>query len=210
MADRNLSADLKSFLPAALEVQEKPPHPAAGWLLRVMAAMVAAAAIWSVFGKVDVVSVAEGKLIPTGNVKAIQPYALGMVSAILVTEGQRVEAGQVLIELDATQTLADEARLLSEWKVAEGKRNRRLALIELLRLPPDEPAGEGEILRHPALDGDPESGRLLLEEYRAMLFQRRALESQIKERRAELAVNRVTMAKHAENMPLAKKRLESL
>lgn len=210
LADRSMSDDLRSFLPPALEILEKPPHPAAGWLLRVMVSIIVAAAAWSVLGKVDVISVAEGKIIPAGKVRAVQPYAHGMVAAILVREGEKVKAGQVLIELDGAQTRAEEARLSSERKEAEAKRSRRLVLIELLRRPPDELIADGEITGHLVLEGDMKNGLLLLEEYRAIRSQRQALESQVKERRAELAANQVAIAKFAENTPLAKKRLEAL
>jgi hemolysin D len=210
LADRNLSKDLKDFLPPALEILEKPANPVAGWLLYIMTATVVVALIWSILGKVDVISVAEGKIIPTGRIKAIQPYAHGMVSAILVTEGQQVEEGQILIELDRTQTLADESRLLSEKKVAEAKRNRRLALVELLKPPFGEMASFEAVINHPALGGDRENGRLLLEEYQAIVFQRQNLESQIEERLAELASSQVLIEQYSENTPLAKTRLDSL
>jgi hemolysin D len=209
LADRKLSEDLKSFLPPALEVMEKPPHPAAWWLLRIITAIVVVALIWSIFGKVNVVSVAEGKIIPVGKIKEIQPYDHGMIRAILVTEGQIVEAGQPLIELDRTQTEADERRLLSERGVVEPKRRRRLALMELLRRTPGEPVSDEMVVFHEALEGDRDNGRKLLEEYRAIVFQRQALESQIIERRAELASSQVLMKQYAENTPLAKQRLEA-
>jgi hemolysin D len=210
LADRNLSADLRAFLPPSLEIMERPPHPAAGWLLRVLAAIVAAALAWGVLGKVDVISVAEGKIIPSGKVKEIQPLSGGVVAAIAVAEGQRVEEGQVLVELDPTQTRADEARLLAETATAKARRDRRLALVGLLRLPPDEPIPDEAVVGHPSLGGDRGNGLTLLEEYRAILFQRQGLESQIRERRHELAGSQVLVRQYMANEPLALKRLEAL
>jgi hemolysin D len=210
LADRKLSEDLKSFLPPSLEIMEKPPHPAAGWLLGIITAIVVTAMVWATLGKVDVISVAEGKIIPSGKVKEIQPYSHGMVAAILVTEGQRVEEGQILVELDMAQNQADVTRLLSERKAAEVKRNRRLGLVWLLRLPLGESVDDALVIDHPSLNGDRDNGLKLLEEYRAILFQRKGLESQLSEKQSELAVNQVLIKQYAENIPLAQTRLEAM
>src|SRR3546814_6547342 len=58
-------------------------------------------------GRVDVVASAPGKLVPANDVKLIQPGAAGIVHAILVRDGQRVRAGQPLVELDPTVSDAD-------------------------------------------------------------------------------------------------------
>jgi len=57
---------------------------------------------WASLGHVDIVATAAGKIIPTGYSKVIQPFETGVVHAILVTNGQTVNAGDVLIELDST------------------------------------------------------------------------------------------------------------
>jgi hemolysin D len=49
---------------------------------------------------VDIVAVARGKIIPAGSIKAVQPAELGIVRYLHVMEGQRVTAGELLIELD--------------------------------------------------------------------------------------------------------------
>jgi hemolysin D len=210
LANRHLSDDLKRFLPPALEIMETPPHPASGCLLRIVMAIVLFAVLWSVLGKVNIVSVAEGKIVPVGKVKQIQPYTLGMISSVLVTEGQVVDVGQPLIELDRTQTEADMARIEAELAAASDKSRRLEAMIGLLRLPPEELVTEGTVLAHPALVGDVRNGALLLEEYNALLFRRRTLESQLKERRAELETNEILIEQYSRNMPLAKMRLDAL
>jgi len=98
------------FLPAALEIMEKPPSPGLRWLTLTLCALFAIAIIWSIFGKVDVVAVATGKIIPSDNVKLIQPIEIGAVRAIHVRNGQHVKKGQLLVELDSTLTAADEAQ----------------------------------------------------------------------------------------------------
>lgn len=105
-----LRVEETDFLPAALEVVERPVSPTArvtSWLLL---GLFAAALLWLVLGRVDVVASAPGKLVPADDVKLIQPGAAGIVHAILVRDGQRVRAGQPLVELDPTVSDADTAQ----------------------------------------------------------------------------------------------------
>jgi hemolysin D len=210
LADRNLSSDLKSFLPPALEILEKPPQPASGWILGIITSIIIVALLWSIFGKVNIISVAEGKIIPSGKVKQIQPYAHGMVSNILVTEGQIVSIDQPLIELDRTQTDADETRLLLEKSIVTKKIERYMALVELLRLPAEESISDELILFHPILNGNTQNGVLLLEQYKSLRFQQHVLESQLNEKLAELDGNQILINQFSTNIPLAKKRLDVL
>ncbi|HEV7605970.1 MAG TPA: HlyD family type I secretion periplasmic adaptor subunit [Steroidobacteraceae bacterium] len=103
------------FLPAALEVQESPPSPLGRFTLWAVMAMITLAFIWSIIGRVEIVAVAPGKIIPSGQVKVIQASNIGRVKAILVSDGDSVKAGQPLIELDPTLAEADRQRLESDW-----------------------------------------------------------------------------------------------
>src|ERR1700751_5805822 len=69
---------------------------------------------WASFGTVDIVATATGKIIPTGRTKVVQPFEIGVVSAIHVRDGQSVKAGEVLIELDPTMTEAERDHLKSD------------------------------------------------------------------------------------------------
>ncbi len=103
------------FLPAALEVQEKPPSPVGRFVMWTVIAMIVVAFVWSIFGRIDIVAVAPGKIIPSGQVKIIQAGNIGRVKAIHVADGDAVKAGQPLIELDPTLADADRERLQSDW-----------------------------------------------------------------------------------------------
>jgi hemolysin D len=74
--------------------------------------------LWTVVGKLDVVASAPGKLIPADKVKILQSVDGGIVRAIHVRDGQQVKAGQVLIELDPTQSGADQAQAASALSAA--------------------------------------------------------------------------------------------
>jgi hemolysin D len=102
------------FLPAALEVVETPPSIMGRKLLWLLFCLLGAIILWSVFGHVDEVAVAQGKIIPVGNVKVVQAEDKGVVKAIHVKEGQTVKKGDLLLELDTTMTAADVARVKKE------------------------------------------------------------------------------------------------
>jgi len=90
------------FLPAALEIVETPPSPLGRAVGATLIGLFVLALAWASLGHVDIVATAAGKIIPTGYSKVIQPFETGVVHAILVTNGQTVNAGDVLIELDST------------------------------------------------------------------------------------------------------------
>ena len=107
------------FLPAALEIMEKPPSPGWRWLMLSLAGLFTIGLIWSFAGKVDVIATATGKVVPSGNVKVIQPIEIGYVRAIHVRNGQHVNAGDLLVELDPTLAGADAAQASSNLLTSE-------------------------------------------------------------------------------------------
>ena len=102
------------FLPAVLEVTETPPSPVGRKLLWLFFLLIGLGLSWAVFGHVDEVAVATGKIIPVGQVKVVQAEDKGVVKSIHVKDGQRVKKGDLLIELDQTMTAADMTRLKKE------------------------------------------------------------------------------------------------
>src|SRR6195256_5922683 len=94
--------DELAFLPAALEIVETPPSPIGRAIGATIIALFVLALGWASLGHVDIVATATGKIIPTGHSKVIQSFETGVVRAIRVADGQEVNAGDVLIELDPT------------------------------------------------------------------------------------------------------------
>lgn len=94
---KRYDADEAEFLPAALSLQQTAVSPAprvAMWLLIVFALL---ALLWSIFGQVDIVATAQGKIIPSEGTQVVQPIGTATVKAIHVREGQSVRAGDLLI-----------------------------------------------------------------------------------------------------------------
>lgn len=91
-----------AFLPAALEIVETPPSPLGRAIGVTLIAVFVLALAWASLGHVDIVATATGKIIPSGHSKVVQPFETGVVRAIRVSDGQNVNAGDVLVELDPT------------------------------------------------------------------------------------------------------------
>jgi adhesin transport system membrane fusion protein len=62
--------------------------------------LLASALVWSRLANLEEVAVAAGEVVPEGQVKVIQHLEGGIVQAIHVTDGQRVKAGDPLVQLD--------------------------------------------------------------------------------------------------------------
>jgi HlyD family secretion protein/hemolysin D len=74
---------------------------------------------WTVFGKVDIVAIASGKLISHMRTQVVQPFETSSVTAVLVRAGQQVHAGDPLIELDKTAALAERDRAQNDLVAAK-------------------------------------------------------------------------------------------
>ena len=94
----------KEFLPAAVEVLETPASPLKHMLTLGICLLFIIAVVWAWFGTIDVVVEAEGRIIPDGHVKTISPIQIARVKSIHVKEGERVNQGDALVELEPNPT----------------------------------------------------------------------------------------------------------
>ncbi|RMH10925.1 MAG: HlyD family type I secretion periplasmic adaptor subunit, partial [Gammaproteobacteria bacterium] len=74
--------DVYEFLPAVLEVQETPPSPLGRIIVFTIILLFSIAVVWACIGEVNIVATAQGKIIPNGRVKIIQPLEIGTVREI--------------------------------------------------------------------------------------------------------------------------------
>lgn len=189
------------FLPAALEVLEKPPSPIGRAVSIAMMLFAALAIAWMYYSEMDVVVTAQGQVVPTGHVKLIQAAEAGVVRDIKIRDGQLVKKGEELIELDSTTTTADRARLMREQLEAR---------VEVARLKAQLALDAGEF--RPPPDVDPS----IAETQRSLLISRlqerdeklAGLEHDIARRRADRDAIRSTVVKLEQTLPLLRKRLE--
>lgn len=118
------------FLPAVLEIQQIPPSPIGRALLWTILAAFTAAGLWATLGWIDIVATAQGKIIPSGYSKIIQPCETGVIASIHVQDGETVKQGDVLIELDSTLNRADYDRAFNEYRATKVDAARLRALIK--------------------------------------------------------------------------------
>ena len=135
-------ASSSPFLPAVLALQEEAPSPLPRvvlWLVIVLAGLLA---LWAAIGRLDVVAVAEGRLVPSSQLRIVQPAEGGVMRELLVKEGERVRAGQVLARMDAQAADADATALQQEAAMRRLQLRRIDAELSgriLLPVPDDPP-----------------------------------------------------------------------
>jgi len=121
-----------AFLPAALEIQEQPPSPIGRAIIWTIVALFTTAIVWAFFGQLDIVAVAQGKVIPQGRSKVVQPLETSIVRGIYVENGQRVFKGDLLVELDSTDAGANIEQLRYELVSTKDQIVRSRVLLDAI------------------------------------------------------------------------------
>jgi hemolysin D len=197
------------FLPAALELQETPVSPApriVAWLLMAFALI---ALLWAIFGQIDVVATAQGKIVPNEGSKLIQPIETAAVKAIHVVDGQAVKAGQVLVELDATMARADSTRTANDLTTATLQAARARGLLAALsngkapRIEPPANIGAGIAIARLA-----QEQRILDGQYGEYQAKVTRIDAEIAKREAERRSTEAIVRKLEQTAPIARQRAE--
>lgn len=188
----NRTPEEAEFLPAALSVQDTPVSPMMHWGMRGIAIFFVLALAASIVFKIDVVVSAQGVLIPSGHVKTIQALESGVVRRIAVSEGQKIKAGDILVELFSPGVSTDSARFLAERDAALLELTRLQSLLDLLS---DKSVPEKN---H---DLDAESGELLNIRYREFLDKKARADAEVAKREAELSSATESLNKVRESIP---------
>lgn len=200
------SAGLESqFLSAARAVVLVEPSPLGRAILLGISAFAVAALIWACVGTVDIVAIAQGRVIASGRSKVIQPLAAGVVRAVHVRDGQAVRAGDPLVELDPTEADAEFRQAGTALADVRLNQARLAALLADMRHP--------EAAFRPPAEADPaavEAQRQQMDSRaREIATQLSGAEADLRRRRAEAASVRDQLAKLAEILPLARTRADA-
>lgn len=129
LSGKMLNESEAEFLPSALALQNKPVSPGARVLSRTLMAIVVVLIAWACIGKIDIVVNATGKVIPRGYTKSIASIDVASVRALHVEEGQKVKAGDLLIELDTSASDAERDKAQGDGGTALLQAERARALI---------------------------------------------------------------------------------
>jgi hemolysin D len=193
------------FLPAELALQETPVSPAPRVAMWLLIAFSTIALLWASFGRIDVVATAQGKVVPNDRTKTIQPIETATVKAIHVSDGQRVKAGDVLIELDETYAQADLERLMGDLEVLRLQVARGQAMIASLDT--DQPL---KLEHPPGVDKETflEAQQLLIGQMSEFKAKQRRIESEAARRQAELSSTQELVRKLELTVPIAKQRAQ--
>ncbi|EJL89226.1 type I secretion membrane fusion protein, HlyD family [Polaromonas sp. CF318] len=204
---RGYKAAEAQFLPAVLAVQETPVPAAPRIFMWLLIAFALIAATWSVFGKIDIVAVASGKIVPSGYTKVVQPLSAAVVKAIHVKDGQAVKAGDLLVELDATTEAADIERSRAELEAALLQVARAGALLDAMT------RGKAPVLpqlSQASAEQHREAARMLDGQYGEYLAKLTRSEAEITTRQAELRASREQVAKLQATLPMMRQRASDL
>lgn len=98
----------EQFLQGIRQASVTEGTPRAMWALYLVLIIVTSAITWASLAKVDVITHATGKIVPDASEQVIASLEGGILRALHVREGQVVEAGQDLVQLDPTKFAAQQ------------------------------------------------------------------------------------------------------
>jgi membrane fusion protein, adhesin transport system len=124
------SAAVRSFEQAADEVISSQKRQRAQWITRIAGLVVLALLLWAHFARVDEITKADAKVISSRQLQLVQSLDGGVVSAIMVREGQVVEAGQVLLKIDETRATSGARENAAQGFALQARLARLRALAE--------------------------------------------------------------------------------
>lgn len=96
--------DIHEFHPLNVEIEDRPINPLGRAILWIIISIITFGILWLFFAKIDVVVSARGQVIPTGEIKILQPIETGVISSINIKEGDYIKKGQVLMQIDPSVT----------------------------------------------------------------------------------------------------------
>ena len=92
------------------------------WIFTILALI-----IWASFASIDEITRGDGKVIPYGQNQVIQNLEGGIVESILITEGQSVKAGQVILKISNAKSTSTSRTNEMKYQELEAKRLRLYA-----------------------------------------------------------------------------------
>ncbi len=92
------------------------------WLFTIFAFL-----IWASLAEIDEITRGDGKVIPYGQNQVIQNLEGGIVESILITEGQTVKVGEVILKINNSKSLSTSQTNEMKFQELEAKRLRLYA-----------------------------------------------------------------------------------
>lgn len=194
-------AGFRTFEHQAEVVMSRARTQRAQLIVRAALVVVLLLVLWACFAHVEEVTRGDGKVIPSKQLQVVQSLDGGVVSEILVQEGQVVEAGQLLLKIDETRATSGVRESAAQGFAlrARGARLRALA--------------EGAAFQPPA-SSNPEERRIVDEERTLYETRRSELatmiainQQQLQQRQQELSEMRARKASAERGLDLGQQEL---
>lgn len=167
------------YLAASIRLEESGPPRLAGATTMLVLALLIGLVAWSTQAHISSAALADGEVMPAGEVRAIQHLEGGIIRAIAVQEGEVVERGQVLVRLSPAATRSE----LAQLKARQASLSLRIARLRAFA--EDRKPDFSAFAEH--YPGMVEDQKAILDMQReAMASQRKVLEQQLEQRQIEL------------------------
>lgn len=177
--------------------------PGAWKIVFAIGAILAAGVIWASWAQVGKITTGTGRVIPSSQMQVVQSLEPGIVAAILVEEGERVEAGQDLIRIDDTGASSRLGELRQQQLALKAELDRLAAQsagLETFEIPAGVDAAAEPAYR--------DQQAIFLADQRKLSEQLRIRTQQLVQRRQSLLEAEATARKQAETLKLSERELE--
>ena len=124
------AAGFRTFEQQAEVVMSRARTQRAQLIVRAALVVVLLLVLWACFAQVEEVTRGDGKVIPSKQLQVVQSLDGGVVSEILVQEGQVVEAGQLLLKIDETRATSGVRESAAQGFALRARGARLRALAE--------------------------------------------------------------------------------
>lgn len=187
-----MAAQIRSFELEADVVMSRHKTQRAQLIVRAAIAVVVVLVVWASFAHVEEVTRGDGKVIPSRQLQVVQSLDGGVVSEILVREGEVVEQGQLLLKIDETRATSGVRESAAQGFALKARQARLRALAE------------GASFKPPAMSSanDAEEQRILEEE-------RSLYENKLSELNTMVAISRQQLQQRQQELSEMRARKDS-
>jgi len=209
MAD-NFKNDM-NFVNTMYANANEAPNSRSAFLFSIIAVLFASAVLWAALAEIDELARGNGKVIPTDKIQKIQNLDGGIISEILIKEGQIVKRGDELMKIDTTRfqasfqenkaeyysLLAVRTRLLAETSVNINKRLPKLKFDSVISLEENEDYIRAE-------------NRLFKNRFSELKVSIRVLDNQYEQKKLEVKEITSTIKKLRKSLKIIKKQRSTI
>lgn len=142
---QTISQEILRFQPDTVLLERAKPPLGARMTLYILAILIILTILWSIFGKIDKIVVADGKIVTVSTPVILQSYSISIVKDIKVTMGQIVKKGELLIVLDPTFAQADMSQLQERTTSLKIHYSRLQCELDDQPFPPAQEDAQGEL-----------------------------------------------------------------